>query len=632
MSSASLASSATVVSLYEVIENYDIDPKTKFVEGSENIVTEVDESSTESLEDNTVGSIMHYGMYDDAVDIDETIEAVEHFEKVEKETKEEVPERQTSNRKSRLDLSDIDRLMTHTDYDYLDADDDRDEYSLANDTVKQKSNFLQEFRLPSMSDLRESRGSERKSKREHGTRGRFVESIDHGEPLASTSSSSSSKTSATTKTTPSSTPRTTMDSDKRETLSVEISLDDDILANLDNLQLSLMQLKDPLSHDKKEGIDLFLQAQTDANVHLIDDGLEEMRALKRRQDEELAQMTQQFLYQMFDTVVDQVTNYENTEKTKWKLDKDKIIRKLIELQEKYLCEQEYNAFLNSKMVEYYKRLKNARPFAILSPQMNQKLYKKYTEALTLLDHRLKVAAETKTRTAFLMSSVSMDLSYIINIVMGTEEHFDNLVMKTLTTNRSDYLKHFVERELRYMNQKRYEISDTRLFLITRKHTLGRIVDRIKKLETINEDICMDDFITIQNQVVALSKKIEERNAELKRMRLDYHAALHQTQHIHEKSLAIITKLAKCQIKLADMEKQEEKLIESLREAKTVHMDLRKKHTELSYQGGLLFMPSLLHDFDDSVDKVNNKKASIIELKIAIKQTSQRVVELESQCV
>lgn len=116
------------------------------------------------------------------------------------------------------------------------------------------------------------------------------------------------------------------------------------------------------------------------------------------------------------------------------------------------------------------------------------------------------------------------------------------------------------------------------------------------------------------------------------MRLDYHAALHQTQHIHEKSLAIITKLAKCQIKLADMEKQEEKLIESLREAKTVHMDLRKKHTELSYQGGLLFMPSLLHDFDDSVDKVNNKKASIIELKIAIKQTSQRVVELESQCV
>ncbi|TDG51719.1 hypothetical protein AWZ03_001779 [Drosophila navojoa] len=592
--------------------------------------SEIEISSSESGQDDTIGSILIYGTDYDDFDTDEPnerVEAVEHFEKVESDSKEEVTEKQTSKRKCGLDSKDIDRLLAHNEYDYPDADDEREEYSIANDTVKLKANFLQQFTLPSISDFTETRRSERKSKRERGTNDGFEGNVNLEEPVASTSSLSS--TSKTAKTTPSSTPRSTIDADQRETLSVELSLDDDILANLDNLDLRLRGLTHSLSHDK-EDIDVFLQAQTDAKVYVVHEALEQTKTLKRRQHEELAQITQHFLYEMFDTVVEEVTNYQNTEKAKNKLDKEKIIRKLIELQDKYLFEQEYNAVLNSKMVEYYKRWKNARPFAILSDSNEH--FKKYREALTVLDHRLKVAADTKTRTAFLMSSVSMDLSYIMNIVMGTEEHFDDLVMKTLTTNRSDYMKHVVERELRYMSQLRYEISDTRLFLITRKHTLGRIVDRIKKLETINEDICMDDFITIQNQVVALYKKIEERNAELKRMRLDYHAALHQTQHIHEKSLAIVTKLATSQIKLVDMAEQEGKLIKSLKEGKTLHRDLRKKLTELSYQGALLFMPSLLHDYDESVDKINNKKASIMDLKHAIKQTSQRIAELETQCV
>lgn len=116
------------------------------------------------------------------------------------------------------------------------------------------------------------------------------------------------------------------------------------------------------------------------------------------------------------------------------------------------------------------------------------------------------------------------------------------------------------------------------------------------------------------------------------MRFEYHAALHQTQHIREKTLAMVTKLAKCQMKLANMVQEEGKLTATLREAKSLHMDLQKKHSELSYQGGLLFMPSLLHDYDETVDKVNTKKSAIIELKNSIKQMSQRVVELESQCV
>lgn len=136
-------------------------------------------------------------------------------------------------------------------------------------------------------------------------------------------------------------------------------------------------------------------------------------------------------------------------------------------------EKETCNFLNSRMVDYYKRLKNFRLIKALPENLILPEYQRYMEALKWLDHVLNVAKETKRKVSFLMSSVLMDLTYVQNIMMDTEEHLQNIVLK-LIGKRSEYLYKVAERELKLIEKKRNEISDERMFLLTRKHTLAQI--------------------------------------------------------------------------------------------------------------------------------------------------------------
>ncbi|KAL7729567.1 hypothetical protein ACLKA6_007853 [Drosophila palustris] len=242
-----------------------------------------------------------------------------------------------------------------------------------------------------------------------------------------------------------------------------------------------------------------------------------------------------------------------------------------------------------------------------------------------------LAAQTKTKNSYLLASVSMDLSYVDNIVMTTEQHLESLILSVLG-NKSEYLRRITERELKLMRKKRDEISDARLNLITRKHTLGKIREKIGRLEKINEDICMEDFISIQNQVSALNKKIEERNIELKRLRVNYHSELHMTHHNREKSIAIACKLEEHNLQLQKTIEAQRVLRERLYKAKMERSRIRKQHSDLTFQGGILTMPALMHDFDDTVEKVKTKQVTINEMKETVVRLTQRISALETRCL
>lgn len=93
-----------------------------------------------------------------------------------------------------------------------------------------------------------------------------------------------------------------------------------------------------------------------------------------------------------------------------------------------------------------------------------------------------------------------------------------------------------------------------------------------------------------------------------------------------------TKLLDYKCILCEMHSKEEVLSKTIRNSKAEHADLRKKQSELIYQGGLLYMPSLMHDFDATVEKVEAKRIAINDLKQTLKHMSQRFVELEAQCI
>ncbi|XP_064543654.1 uncharacterized protein LOC135432105 [Drosophila montana] len=538
----------------------------------------------------------------------------------------EVPEvsgKQTSAENMPDEEIDVDDHFTEDD-----GDDDDDEPEMREppqgDTVLAKSNFLSYFEMPSLSDISEEHSihEDQKMRRSKSLVSQFSTATEVGKfvnPLTGNLESESTTSESST------------ESSKMDDLALDLGGESDEL-DVDFMDTDFPDFKDIKHVELKDDDDLdaFVKFHT-SFIHdeSVFEDPDEIEAKKHKRD--IAQITMDFLYDMFNNVVNDMENLNATAMLRNKMDKDKLMKTLIDVKNKYAFEKELNVYLNTKMADYYKRMKNFRAFHSLDPQIKPKERFRYQEALTQLDHRVLVAADTKRKNAILMSSVLMDLSYIQNIVRYTEEHLEEVIMRTLGTNKSDFLKRFVERELRLMSQKRNEVSDTRLFLITRKHTLGRIVDKIHKLETINEELCMDDFISIQNQVVALDKKIEERNNELKKLRYNYHTELHLTQHNREKALALASKLKGHRTTLRKTQDKQRQLRERLYKAKLERSAIRKQSSDLSFQGGLLSMPALMYDYDETVEKIMAKQDVVKELKETFKRVTQRITDLETRC-
>ncbi|ALC41132.1 CG4714 [Drosophila busckii] len=533
----------------------------------------------------------------------------------------------SSSASAKSDISEqaLDALLNlHSDNEDEDEDEDLLAPPQGADTVKAKADFLNFFDVPSLSDISEDVSivqpvvrKSRKQKRAtevDPTRdeGKFVDRLT-GQPL---------------------------DEDEEElpveeeqekpaesTESSSSSDDSDKLAELDLLPGIQSFVQPTETADAMEVFVHFQQSFIKPSSIVVDEG--EIEAM--RQKREVLQITIDFLFELFNNVVTEAENVHADTALKAKLNNEKLLDKMIDMRDRLYFEKEINQYLNSKMGDYYKRAKNFRVFSKMERTASEVEHTRYKQALVLVDHNMKLAAEAKKKNAYLMSSVLMDLQYVQNIAFHSEEHLEETIMRTLVVNNSDHLRRLVEMELKRMNLKRNEISDTRLFLITRKHTLARITDKIKKLEQINEDLCIDDFIAIQNQVVALDKKIEERNNDLKKLRYNYHTELHLTQHNREKALSLVKKLDHNKFKLRQQRTIQRNLRESLYQAKLNRGRMRKQHSDLSFQGGLLSMPALMHDYDVTVAKVEAKQLKLRELRENCKRVKMRITELETRC-
>lgn len=115
------------------------------------------------------------------------------------------------------------------------------------------------------------------------------------------------------------------------------------------------------------------------------------------------------------------------------------------------------------------------------------------------------------------------------------------------------------------------------------------------------------------------------------MRQLHHSELHQLQHNREKAKILRAKFKICQSLLWDKQMEEDSIRGTLCALKLERNKIRKDYSELSYRGGLMVLPALMYDFDETVNKINKKKASIDELRESIKKLSQRVAEFEARC-
>lgn len=226
----------------------------------------------------------------------------------------------------------------------------------------------------------------------------------------------------------------------------------------------------------------------DTAIEIFDtflDGTEKVPEIRKselhriKQKQELDTIVAEFVEQLLgDTVYKYETGLaEMIQRNRF--DKNKLYEDLRDTIDACLLEQQKNNYLNVKMVEYHRRNKNFRAFDKLAPKAARLEHQRYIHALYQLDFAKQTAAEAKKKNAYLMSSVLMDLSHIQNLNMDIEEYLET-VFTSAFSSKSDAFRRFVDREIRRMQQIRYEISDVRLRLITRKHTLG-IIKEVRTL-------------------------------------------------------------------------------------------------------------------------------------------------------
>jgi len=64
--------------------------------------------------------------------------------------------------------------------------------------------------------------------------------------------------------------------------------------------------------------------------------------------------------------------------------------------------------------------------------------------------------------------------------------------------------------------------------------------------------------------------------------------------------------------------------------KLERIKMRQQTRELTYQGGILAMPSLMYDYDKTVERLKEKQESVAKLRETLKALQRRVDQVEGR--
>lgn len=337
------------------------------------------------------------------------------------------------------------------------------EASYDDNAVQRKSNFLKAFEIPSFSDI-SSEQSE------------LTASVTHEQqpsPRQSRKSRAQSTKGSRTQLQKSQEAKKTPEEDAEGSSDEESSSSELIEIDSDDLALDKFQAVAPKATAADAGAIAIFEL-LDKDTDKVDKvRLSELARIKYRQEIETVVMD--FVEILLTEIVTKWETELAGMQYKKRFDQEKLYSDLQESIESIMMEKQKNIYLNTKMVEYNKRLKNTRSYEPLIPRIAMLERDRYDRALYQLDHHKQRAAMAKTKNSWLVSSVLMDFMHVENLTMDVEEHLENFIVQTFS-ERSEPFRRFIDREVRRMQLTRYEISDVRLSLITRKHTLGVITE------------------------------------------------------------------------------------------------------------------------------------------------------------
>ncbi|XP_017473527.1 PREDICTED: coiled-coil domain-containing protein 96-like [Rhagoletis zephyria] len=445
--------------------------------------------------------------------------------------------------------------------------------------------------------------------------GRFVDPLT-GELLSSTSEEEEQEKEEVTE----------EEEESSKSEDIDFSEDEELLELLKADQ----EIEAPKPLDDTEVFETFLEMEKDRVV--VDVVEFDWVAYERKKElNNIATDTLVFLKELIKHAVDKVEYVDPKVLLRQNLDKAALIAEIVQKLAELEAEQKSRTYLNRRVVEYFYRKGQYRVFTEDPPDTINYEMERFKEATTKLDLMLAREQEVKRISERKLADLQQAESEWQIKNQEIWQELEEVVRKTFA-HKGDRLSLAVDSQLRTMGKLRDEISAVRYILIQKQHSSAAMTEQIKQLEDLGNNLQMRDYESLQNEVQALGKKIEERNADLNKSRMRCNTDIHIMGHLKEKQATLRSKIKLQNTMLASLQKEKQAAREAIFNSKKQRTKIRKEIKELSYQCGLLDKPALMLDYDATVAQLKVVGENVEKLRCKQDEIQRKIAKLESKCL
>ncbi|XP_053963328.1 coiled-coil domain-containing protein 96-like [Anastrepha ludens] len=407
---------------------------------------------------------------------------------------------------------------------------------------------------------------------------------------------------------------------------LEITEDDELLELLKADQ----RVEIPKVLDEAEVFETFLEMEKGSIV--VDTEEFDWVALEReRERQKIAADADVFLKELIAHVVEKCEYIDPKVLLRQNLNKAALIEQISKKLDQLELEQKTRTFLSRRVAEFHYRKGRYRVFADDAPETINAEINKFKDATKKLDHILAREEEVRRISEEKMANLREEEWFMQEKNHEKLQELEQLVRKTFAYP-GERLVTVVDSELQVMAKVRDEISKVRLVMIENQHSNAKMTEKLKQLEDIGNNLLLREYESMQNEVQALGKKIEERNVDLNKSRMRCNADLHKMGHLKEKQAMLRDKIRIQKSMMGLLDEQKKSARENIYNSKTERNVVRKEIKELRYQSGLLDKPALMMDYDNTVVQLKKVGKAVEKLRDKQEDLQRKIAKLESKCL
>ncbi|XP_004536002.1 kinesin-like protein KIF20B [Ceratitis capitata] len=308
-------------------------------------------------------------------------------------------------------------------------------------------------------------------------------------------------------------------------------------------------------------------------------------------------------------------------------------------------EQSVRHYLNRKVVDHHKRKQMYRAIIDDSAEDLEFLMAKYQDQLQSYNYILGKQDEVDTVTKLKIDTLTARRGENERLAHKMVRQFEEMVKHALIPKidkleegenaskrpekgRYDERLRIITIYLKKMANVRKELSEARLEFIKKQHAYADLKERLNKIQDIGNGLKLYQYENLQNEVMQLGKKVDERDTELAKARNIQQLDTHINTHLRERTLMLRNQLAVQKMTYKTLLKESQDTRRHLYKQKQVRSHIRKEMREHAFQGGILSKPTLMLDYDQTEDQILQKREIVEGLRSQYSKLVEKIAYYE----